>query len=86
MFKARYPTRGRRGKHPKPGWAIEAEQRLIGLDISKTTLAEMLDCNYTHLICVMTGSRTSYEVQEKILAKLDELERGAVVGDVSDGV
>ena len=76
MFKSRYPTRGKRGEQPKPDWAIEVEKSLVELGMTKTDLAEALNVNYQHMVCVISGSRVSPKTQEKIIRKIKELGGG----------
>ena len=74
MFKSRYlSARGKRGKQPRPDWAVEVEKSLVDLGLNKTELAEMLDCNYSHLVCILSGSRISPATQERIIVKINEL-------------
>lgn len=73
MFKSRYPTRGKRGEQPKPNWAIEVEKSLVDLGLTKTDLAELLNVNYQHMVCIISGSRISPKLQTRILCKIEEL-------------
>ena len=73
MFKSRYPVRGKHGGQPKPAWALEAEKDLLELGMSKTDLAALLDVNYAHMVCVISGSRVSPRTVDQIRRKIDEL-------------
>ena len=71
---------------PREEWQVRANSVLWGMGMPKTEFAAMIGVNYTHVCNVISGNKKDAKTKEKILAKLDELERGVVLGDVSDGV
>ena len=73
MFKSRYKRRGKRGEQPKPDWAVEVEKTLIDLGMTKTDLAEIIDINYTFLVCLLSGSRISPKTQNMVQNRIMEL-------------
>jgi len=66
----------RRGTQKPPEWGLDVETRMKRLGLTKIALAQMLGINYTHMNSVITGSRISPPVKEKILQKIADLESG----------
>ena len=58
----------------KPRWAIDVEVVLFKIGLPKRELARLIGVNYSHMVCVLSGSRISPTIQAKILSKVAELE------------
>lgn len=66
-------------KYRSPEWALDALYRMSRLGINRVQLSVMLGMNYTAMCGRMAGSLPDKPgVREKILAKIDELERGVL--------
>ena len=76
MFKTPYNS-VRKREFPMPEWAIEVQKKMLNHGISKTELAQMLNINYALLCATLSGSRVSPKTQQRILTKIEELERRA---------
>jgi len=61
-------------KVERPAWGADATGRIFKMDYKKTEFAKLLGVNYTEFCNVLLGHRVNPKLQEKILAKLDELE------------
>ena len=61
--------------HSPPEWALEAEKRLKQMRVYKTTLAKLINVNYTLLCNVFTGYIKRPDIQKKILAGIRDLEK-----------
>ncbi|MCL1994931.1 MAG: hypothetical protein FWG63_01845 [Defluviitaleaceae bacterium] len=57
-----------------PDWGIEVNTTLYKLGMHKTQLARMLNVNYTNMCNVIKGRRVDIKMQDKIIAKIQELE------------
>ena len=69
-----------------PEWSARVNSVLWSMKMPKKELAAILGVNYTEMCSVILGYRVHPRMAEQILSKIDELERGVVLGDVSDGV
>jgi len=58
-----------------PEWVLDIETRLRRLGISKHKIAKMLNLNYSLTCNASTGYIDRPEVVERILAKIEELEK-----------
>jgi len=70
--------RGRRGTQEPPEWGLDAEVRLKRLGLTKKDLAEILGVNYQNMNSVITGSKVSPLMKEKIINKILILESGVL--------
>jgi len=66
-----------RDKITPPEWGLEVHKTLFELKITKFELSKMLEVNYSNLCNIISGRRIDLNIQEKILAKIAELEQEA---------
>ena len=95
MYKPRYQKRGIRGKQARPTWGLEVEKKLLEMGMTKTDFAAWANLSYQYVVSVISGSRINPGMQEKILAKISELEaqqgqppglQPVIAGQVASGI